>query len=197
MKRFGAGNRKALIVVDVQKDFCPGGALAVAGGDEIIAPLNKVIELAKITMTTIFATRDWHPAKTSHFKDFGGLWPVHCVQDTEGAKFHPDLDVDGKIIIVSKGMGDGEDAYSGFAGKASNRTLREMLGEYGVTTVYVAGLATDYCVKATAIDAAKFGFRTFLIDDCCRAVNQKDGDANIFTMATAGITIIDSKDVYF
>ena len=191
--------RKALIVVDVQNDFCPGGALAVQGGDEIVAPINKMIELAINTGATVIATRDWHPAKTNHFKDFGGLWPAHCVQGTIGAEFHPDLDFKDREVVVSKGVGNGEDAYSGFDGKVGDRGLQTLLEEWGVDTVYVVGLATDYCVKATALDAIKHGFKTFLIDDCCRAVNinPDDGDNAIWEMVKAGATIIDSNKVYF
>lgn len=198
----GRGNKrntKALIIVDVQRDFCPGGSLAVTRGDEVVNPLNKMIEIANNAGAVVIATRDWHPGKTAHFKDFGGPWPAHCVQGTEGAEFHPALRIDGRVIVVSKGIYDGEDAYSGFAGKADNRNLRALLEEWGVDTVYVAGLATDYCVKATALDAVKYGFKTFLIDDCCRAanVNQNDGDNAVWEMARAGVKIIESEKVYF
>lgn len=192
--------RKALIIVDVQNDFCPGGALAVNGGDKIVAPINKMVELAVNVGAAVFATRDWHPEKTSHFKDFGGVWPAHCVQGTKGAEFHPGLDLKDKAIILSKGVGNGEDAYSGFNAEAGDgRLLIEFLHEWGVDTVYVAGLATDYCVKETVLDAIKKGFKTFLIDDCCRAVNinPNDGGNAVRNMMTAGATIISSDNVYF
>lgn len=192
-------NPKALIVVDVQRDFCLDGALAVSRGDEIVAPLNRIMDIAKNAGAVVIATRDWHPAKTSHFKDFGGPWPVHCVQGTEGAKFHPDLRIDERVVVISKGIKDGEDAYSGFSGKVDDRNLRALLEDWGIDTVYVAGLATDYCVKATALDAVKYGFKTFLIDDCCRAanINPNDGDSAVWEMARAGVKIIESEKVYF
>lgn len=193
-------SRKALIIVDVQNDFCPGGALAVNEGDKIVAPINKLIELATNVGAAVFATRDWHPEKTSHFKDFGGVWPVHCVQGTKGAEFHPRLNLKDRAIILSKGVGNGEDAYSGFNAKSGDgRLLVEFLHEWGIDTVYVAGLATDYCVKKTVLDAIKKGFRTFLIDDCCRAVNinPNDGDSAVWNMSVAGATIVSIDNVYF
>lgn len=189
---------KALIIVDVQNDFCPGGALPVPNGNEVIAPLNKWLykaELGKIGDRMIIVTRDWHPRQTSHFAEFGGRWPVHCVQDTEGAKFHSDLNL-WHCFVVSKGMGNNEDAYSGFDGTYCGQKLRDLLKERRVDTVYIGGLATDYCVKATALDAVRLGLKTYLIFDACRAVNIQpgDGDRAVEEMKAAGVIITTSEE---
>jgi len=188
-------SKKALIVVDVQNDFCPEGALPVPNGDKVVAPINKMIDFALKTPNDWFivVTRDWHPATTSHFAKDGGRWPVHCVAFSGGAAFHPGLSLPmDKIVLVSKGMLPGEDAYSGFDGKTTNDVaLAGLLLNCGVTSVYVCGLATDYCVKATALDALKNGFRTYLLADACRAVNIKpdDGKNAIIEMLKAGVLV--------
>jgi len=183
-------NKRALIVVDVQNDFCPGGSLAVPSGDEVVAPLNELIEEFLERGEPVFKTRDWHPARTKHFNDFGGTWPVHCVQNTKGAEFHPSL-IDSKHIrIVSKGLGD-EDSYSGF-----DRTdLALQLRRLGVEEVWVGGLATDYCVKNTVLDALKEGFKVKAIADATRPVevNPGDGARAIEEMRTAGAEIVNHK----
>jgi nicotinamidase/pyrazinamidase len=179
----------ALIIVDAQNDFCPGGALAVAGGDEVIAPLNRYIELFAERRRPIFATRDWHPAKTSHFRDYGGPWPVHCVQNSRGANFHSELRIEDQVVVLSKGMGPDEDSYSGFhAVDADGTPLAEILREKGVARIFVAGLATDYCVKHTVLDALKLGFRVVVLRDAVRAVNLRpnDGAAALREMVQAG-----------
>lgn len=192
--------KDAVIIVDPQQDFCPGGALVVPKGDEIFAPINKMIKDAHVAGIMVVITRDWHPVgMTGHFAGFGGQWPAHCVQGTEGAEFHPDLFLDGNAIVVDKGAEHGENAYSGFAGKAEGKTLSEILSGENVGTVYVAGLATDYCVKETVLDAVRYGFNTFLIADCCRAVNinPDDGEKAIKEMKGVGATVINSKDIVF
>ncbi|HYE14451.1 MAG TPA: isochorismatase family protein, partial [Pyrinomonadaceae bacterium] len=136
------GDKRALIVVDVQNDFCPGGSLAVERGDEVVAPLNRLMEEFLSRGDVVVKSRDWHPAETKHFAKYGGTWPVHCVQGTRGAEFHPSLLDDPRIEVVSKGLGD-EDCYSAFDGTG----LAEMLRSRGVREVWVGGLATDYCVK--------------------------------------------------
>lgn len=183
-----------LIIVDVQNDFCPGGALPVARGDEVVAPLNQLIEAVIKTGQPIVYSRDWHPVTTCHFKQYGGLWPAHCVQYTEGAKFHPALKVPQDAIIVSKGMDNRDDGYSAFEGKIltdGDKTLEQYLQEYGATDLYIGGLATDYCVKATVLDARKLGFRVHLLLDACRAVdvNAGDGDKAVEEMYRAGASI--------
>lgn len=182
--------KKALLIVDVQNDFCPGGALAVPKGDEVVAPLNELIRHAQRNGWLIIASRDWHPEKTTHFEK----WPVHCVQETKGAEFHPLLNLGRRVAvvsIVSKGVNHGEDAYSAFDGRLANGlTLDEFLKTNGVEIVYVGGLATDYCVKATAIDAAKLGYETYLLLDASRAVNLNPDDEKKARqeMIAAGVT---------
>jgi nicotinamidase/pyrazinamidase len=165
------GVKRALIVVDVQNDFCPGGSLAVERGDEVVAPLNRLIEEFLSRDEPVYKSRDWHPADTKHFEAYGGTWPVHCVQGTRGAEFHPDLSADPRARVVSKGLGD-EDNYSAFDGT----TLAEDLRREGVTEVWVGGLATDYCVKNTVLDALRAGFRVRALSDAMRAVNLQPGD---------------------
>lgn len=181
-----AEKKRALVVVDVQNDFCPGGALAVDKGDQVVEPLNKLIREFLERGEPVFKTRDWHPLKTKHFKDHGGTWPVHCVQDTRGAEFHPQLVDDIHIRVVSKGLGD-EDCYSGFDGTDLALQLRRL----GVEEVWVGGLATDYCVKNTVLDALKEGFKVKALGDAMRPVeiNPGDGARAIEEMRAAGAAI--------
>ncbi len=185
----------ALIVVDVQNDFAdPSGGLSVAGGDAIVPPLNREIEAARAQGALVVYTQDWHPESTPHFAKDGGVWPVHCVQDTWGAAFHPELLVEGPI--VRKGS-NGEDGYSGFtmrdptSGATLPTELEAVLRDRGIERVRVAGLATDYCVKATALDAAALGFRTSLATHVIAAVDLEagDGERAIEEMRVAGVTI--------
>jgi nicotinamidase/pyrazinamidase len=180
--------KKALIVVDVQNDFCPGGSLAVAHGDEVVAPLNKLIKEFLDRGEPVYETRDWHPAQTKHFKAYGGIWPVHCVQGTRGAEFHPDLTTDPRIITISKGFDEKADGYSGFDGT----NLGELLRAEGVNEVWVGGLATDYCVKHTVLDAVKEGFEVKALADAMRPVNVNPGDGAqaITDMKSAGAEIV-------
>ena len=181
-----SSNKRALIVVDVQNDFCPGGALAVAQGDEVVAPLNKLIEEFLERGEPVFKSRDWHPAKTRHFAAYGGTWPAHCVQNTKGAEFHPELIDDMHIRVVSKGLGD-EDSYSAFDGTDLALQLRRL----GVEEVWVGGLATDYCVKNTVLDAVKEGFQVKALKNAMRAVEMKPGDGEraLAEMQNAGAEI--------
>jgi nicotinamidase/pyrazinamidase len=185
--------KDALIIVDVQNDFCPGGALAVKGGDEVVPVLNRAIDKFSAAGLPIFATRDWHPEKTSHFKAYGGLWPVHCVQGTGGADFHPGLHLNKDVVVVSAGMLPTEEGYSGFqATDASGSGLAELLRRKGVERLFVGGLATDYCVKHTVLDGLKEGFKVTLLVDAVRAVNLSpdDGDRAINEMTKAGATTV-------
>lgn len=181
---------RALIVVDVQNDFCPGGALAVAEGDQVVAPLNKLIAEFLERGEPVFKSRDWHPAKTRHFANEGGTWPVHCVQNTRGAEFHPELIDDMHIRIVSKGLGD-TDCYSAF----DETDLALQLRRLGVEEVWVGGLATDYCVKSTVLDALKEGFRVKALENAMRAVevNPGDGARAIAEMRAAGAEIVQEQ----
>jgi nicotinamidase/pyrazinamidase len=179
--------KRALLVVDVQNDFCPGGALAVTEGDEVVAPLNRLIAEFLARGDYVFKSRDWHPAQTKHFTDYGGTWPVHCVQGTRGALFHEALMEDPRIEIISKGMGD-EDSYSAFDGTGLAARLRER----GVAEVWVGGLATDYCVKNTALDALREGFQVKAVAEAMRPVEVQPGDGQraIEEMQRAGAEIV-------
>jgi len=159
----------AIIVVDVQNDFCPGGALPVPEGDRVIPPLNALLRRA--TCLNI-ATRDWHPREHRSFKDQAGIWPVHCVAETWGADFHPALDHSRLQVIVSKATTRDQEAYSGFQGTS----LATLLHERGVERLLIGGLATDYCVKATALDARQAGFEVVVLEDAIRGVEVNHGD---------------------
>jgi nicotinamidase/pyrazinamidase len=178
--------KRALIVVDVQNDFCPGGALAVAHGDEVVAPLNKLITEFLERGEPVFKGRDWHPPETKHFAKYGGTWPIHCVQNTKGAEFHPDLVDDIHIRTISKGLGD-EDCYSAFDGTDLALQLRRL----GITEVWVGGLTTDYCVKNTVLDALKEGFAVRALEDAMRPVelNPGDGARAVEEMKAAGAVV--------
>ena len=181
-------NRKALIVVDVQNDFCPGGSLAVANGDEVVAPLNELVKEFLNHGEPVFKTRDWHPERTKHFAAYGGTWPVHCVQGTPGAEFHAGLIDDPRITIISKGTTESADGYSGFDGT----NLAWLLREKGIAEVWVGGLATDYCVKHTVLDALREGFEVKALADAMRPVNLKstDGASAIEEMKASGAEIV-------
>lgn len=187
----GTNAKRGLIVVDVQNDFCPGGALAVAHGDEVVAPLNKLIEEFLERGEPVFKSRDWHPAKTKHFASYGGTWPVHCVQNTKGAEFHPDLIDDMHIRVISKGLGDA-DCYSAF----DETDLAFQLQRLGVEEVWVGGLATDYCVKSTVLNALKEGFRVKALADAMRPVNlnPRDGAQAIEDMRSAGAEVVGTEN---
>ena len=159
----------ALIVVDVQRDFCPGGALAVPRGDDVVPVINRLLGL---TDWLTVATRDWHPADHCSFEAQGGIWPPHCVAGTDGAAFHPALDQSRIRTVVSKAVTSDAEAYSGFQGTG----LAARLAARGVRRVFVCGLATDYCVKATALDARRAGLDVVVIEDAIRGVEVKPGD---------------------
>lgn len=168
---------RALLIVDVQNDFCPGGALAVKEGDQVVPTLNRYIEIFAENKKPIIASRDWHPARTRHFKDFGGVWPVHCVQNTSGAAFHPALRLPPDASVVSKGMDPSQDSYSAFqAIDAHGRGLKEILKDLGVKELWIGGLATDYCVKASVLDALK-DFDVKLLTDAIKGVELQPGDS--------------------
>jgi nicotinamidase/pyrazinamidase len=168
----------ALIIVDVQNDFCPNGSLAVPHGDQVVPPLNRAMALFSAARLPVFASRDWHPKETSHFRAFGGIWPQHCVQETLGAAFHSDLQLPPETIIVSKGMDPSRDDYSALHGVTDSGTpLPEALKGRGVESLYVGGLATDYCVKATVLEGIKQGFRVVLLTDASKGVDLQPGDS--------------------
>jgi len=162
----------ALIMVDLQNDFLPGGSLAVPQGDKVIPVMNSYIKTMKDNSLPVFATRDWHPAHHSSFQEKGGLWPPHCIAETEGAKFAADLNLPPEAVIVSKATEIETDAYSGFEGTDLNTQLKSL----GIKRLLIGGLATDYCVLNTVKDAIKNGFEVLLLEDVSRAVNVKPDD---------------------
>jgi len=188
--------RTALVVVDVQNDFAdPKGSLYVSGGEEVVATVNRHIVSAIAAGAPVVYTQDWHPESTPHFEKDGGIWPVHCVMDTWGADFHPRLLVAGPS--VKKGS-HGEDGYSGFTmrdpetGEEKPTELDATLREMGAERVVVVGLALDYCVKATALDARRLGYDTFLPVEATAAVNLSpgDGDAALEEARSSGVVVV-------
>lgn len=190
--------RDALVIVDLQNDFCPGGALGVAGGDAVVPVLNRYAERFAGAGAAVFASRDWHPAQTTHFKTYGGVWPSHCVQDTPGAEFHPAVALPAGTAIVSKGMDPREDAYSCFqAETADGMPFAAALGEAGVSRLFVGGLATDYCVKSTVVDGVQAGFEMIVLTDAVAAVDLAPGDGAkaLDEMRAAGAQMIRLTDL--
>ena len=180
---------KALVIVDFQNDFTPGGALAVPEGDHIAAPVNELAQ----SFDTVIATRDWHPPDHGSFEDQGGPWPVHCVRDTEGAQLHPSLDRERIDEIIDKGQDPGTEGYSGF--EATD--LAAILRERGVDELVVSGLATDYCVKNTVLDARREGFDVTVVTDAIRGVDVNAGDSEraLEEMRQAGVRLATSEEV--
>ena len=188
----------ALLLVDVQNDFCPGGALAVPGGDAVVAPLSALAARFAANGRPIYASRDWHPPQTSHFAAFGGVWPVHCVQGTTGAAFHPALQLPPVTVILTKGDDPSRDDYSAFSARdAAGTPLRELLQRAGISELYVGGLATDYCVKATVLDLRGAGFAVTVLSDPIAGVELQPGDSAqaIKAMVAAGAHLAASKEL--
>jgi nicotinamidase/pyrazinamidase len=181
----------ALIIVDVQNDFCPGGALPVRNGDDVVPVINRLLTHRWLAV----ATKDWHPADHCSFKAQGGPWPPHCVQGTAGAELHPELETAPIQVIITKGSRPDKDAYSGFDGTELAKILRQK----GVKRVLVCGLATDYCVRATAHDALKEGFEVLVLEDAIRGVEVSPGDCQraIDGLRTAGARLVVSSDLSF
>jgi nicotinamidase/pyrazinamidase len=169
---FAASERDAVLIVDVQRDFLPGGALAVPRGDEVVPALNRYLGLARRSRLPVFASRDWHPRNHCSFRAQGGPWPEHCVAGTPGAEFAPALQLRPDAVVISKATRADADAYSAFSGTDLARQLRER----GVQRLLVGGLATDYCVLSTVRDALRLGFEVLLLADAVRAVEVKPGD---------------------
>ena len=178
----------ALLLVDVQNDFLPGGSLAVPKGEEVVAPLARCIDVFHQHGQPIYATRDWHPADHCSFQAQGGPWPPHCVQGTAGAEFAPGLGLPSFAMVVSKASDSARDAYSGFEGTE----LAFQLMMYGVKRLFVGGLATDYCVIATVRDALRQGAQVYVLTDAVRAVNAEDGTRAMAEMASLGAHLIES-----
>jgi nicotinamidase/pyrazinamidase len=180
----------ALLLVDVQNDFCPGGALAVPDGDRVIPVLNRAIERFASEGRPVYASRDWHPADTTHFREFGGPWPPHCVAASSGAQFHPQLRLPADAIVISKGQDRNDDGYSAFEGTTDRgRTLVEDLRARGISELYVGGLATDYCVRATVLDARKAGFPVTVLTDGIAGIAREDAARALDDMRAAGASM--------
>jgi nicotinamidase/pyrazinamidase len=183
----------ALLIVDVQNDFCPGGALPVPDGDRVIPVLNRAIERFQSEGRPVYASRDWHPPDTRHFKPFGGPWPVHCVAGTPGADLHPDLRLPQSAIVISKGQDRNDDGYSAFEGSTPERTrLIDDLHRRGVRSLFVGGLATDYCVRATALDARHAGFDVTVLTDAVAGIGEESSRRALEEMRDAGVSLSDS-----
>ncbi|MFA4640024.1 nicotinamidase [Pyrococcus kukulkanii] len=176
---------EALIIVDMQRDFMPGGALPVPDGDKIIPKVNEYIKKFREKGALIVATRDWHPENHISFRERGGPWPKHCVQNTPGAEFVVDLPED--AVIISKATDPDKEAYSGFEGT----NLAEVLKEKDVKRVYICGVATEYCVRATALDAVKHGFEVYLLKDAVKGITPEGGEKALKEMEEKGVKIVE------
>lgn len=184
----------ALILVDIQNDFCPSGALAVNEGDRIVPIVNRLIS----RFSLVISTQDWHPANHISFEAQGGPWPPHCVQGTSGAELHPDLETGSIAHYFRKASSPAKDDYSEFAGRdAQARSLDEVLKGLDVRKIYIVGLATDYCVLETVLDGLRYGYEVYAVTDAMRAVNvhPDDGEKAFQTMATAGAHLVTSREV--
>lgn len=179
--------KKALLIVDLQNDFCPGGSLAIKEGNKIVPVINELM----VKMDLVIATQDWHPVDSTHFEK----WPVHCVADTEGAKLNPALEIDKIDQLVLKGTGHDDPGYSAF--DATNILLANYLKKQNVGSLYVVGLATDYCVRASALDACQLGFHTYVVTDAIAAVDLEVGDGRkaLNEMYKVGCLLVEAKDV--
>lgn len=181
----------ALLLVDVQNDFLPGGSMAVPEGDQVVAPLSRCVDFFYRHGQPVYATRDWHPADHCSFQAQGGPWPPHCVQDTPGAEFAPGLGLAAFAMIVSKASNSGRDACSGFDG--TNLAFQLMM--YGVKRLFIGGLASDYGVLATVRDALKQGLEVYVLSDAIRAVNVADGERASAEMTALGAQLVASSDL--
>jgi len=193
MAQIKIGKLDSLIIVDMQNDFMPGGALPVENALTIIPKINKYIDIFSKNGALIVATRDWHPPNHISFKTRGGPWPPHCIQNTKGAEFVSDLRLPSNTIIISKAEDPEKEAYSGFDGTELNNILKK----YGIRRVFIAGVATDYCVKATAIDAFRYGYETFVLSDGIKVVDIPKGSVEkaIKELLELGIIFVDEHDI--
>ena len=189
----------ALLIVDLQNDFCPGGALPVADGDRIVPTANRLAAQTAVLGLPVYASRDWHPADSLHFAAHGGPWPAHCVAGTAGARLHPDLALPSGAMIVTKGSTREEHGYSAFEGRVAGRgLLLDDLRARGVDHLVVCGLATDYCVRASVLDARAHGLGVTVVEDAIRAVDVAPGDGTraLAEMRQAGATLTPAADVF-
>lgn len=188
--------RSALLLVDVQNDFCPGGALAVPAGDRVIPALNRAIRRFASAGWPIYASRDWHPPDTRHFQAFGGRWPIHCVAGTPGANLHPDLELPEQTIVLSKGQDRQDDGYSAFEGTTgAEQALGDDLRARGVTQLWVGGLATDYCVRASVLDAHAAGLEVFVLTDGIAGIDPDSTQRALEEMERAGARLVSTDSL--
>ena len=190
--------RTALLIVDVQQDFCAGGALAVPDGDRVVVPLNRLTQAFTHAQRPVYASRDWHPAESTHFAVRGGRWPVHCVADTVGARFHVDLVLPAAVVIVTKGESPSADGYSIFEGRTvSGVSFDQELRQQGITRLRVGGLATDYCVRQSVLDASHAGLEVSVVTDAVAGVDLTNGDSEraLDEMRAAGARLTTVSEV--
>jgi len=182
--------RAALLIVDVQNDFCAGGALPVPNADRVVRALNEDIDEALARGMTVYASRDWHPPVTNHFKAYGGPWPAHCVRDTEGARFHPDLHLPASAILVTKGEDAASPGYSAIEGRTpAGKSFLKDLRERGIDHLYVGGLATDYCVRHSVLDALSAGLRVTVLGDAIAGVDAEGSERAVAEMRLHGADV--------
>jgi nicotinamidase/pyrazinamidase len=187
-----------LLIVDVQNDFCPGGALGVSGGDVIIPLINRYIDLLRGKGAVVIASRDWHPPLTRHFKEFGGIWPAHCVQESSGAMFHVGLRLPPDCMVFSKGVDPERDDYSALSARnPEGSQLSGYLRKEGLHHLYICGLATDYCVRQTALDGLRKGFTVTVLTDAIRGVDISPGDSEraLAEMMSAGARLAEIVEI--
>ena len=182
--------RAGLLVVDVQNDFCAGGALPVPNAERVVTALNLYIEEAAANGVSVYVSRDWHPPMSNHFKPFGGPWPVHCVRNTEGARFHPNLRLPASAIVITKGEGSSSTGYSAFDGHTPDgKQFPTDLRERGINHLYVGGLATDYCVKHSVLAALSAGLQVTLLEDAIAGVDRQDSAFAVNEMRRRGARV--------
>ncbi len=181
----------ALIIVDMQNDFMPGGALPVENATTIIPTINRYIKVFEDSNAVIVATRDWHPPNHISFNIRGGPWPPHCIQNTKGAEFHPLLQLPSNTVVVSKAVDEDKEAYSGF----DSTELASILSDRGVKRVFICGVATEYCVRATAIDAIRLGFQTYILIDAIKGINRMKSEKTINELLDYGAIMLEVGDL--
>ncbi|RLG89263.1 MAG: nicotinamidase [Thermoprotei archaeon] len=185
------GHRDALIIVDMQKDFMPQGALPVPEGDTIIPIINNYLRIFQESKASVILTRDWHPPNHISFKSRGGLWPPHCIRNSEGAKFHPDLKIPSNAVIISKATEPDKEAYSGFDGTE----LNSILTSRAVKRVFICGVATEYCVKETALDALRLGYLVLILNDAIKGISKSNSEKALELLLNKGALIIEMSDL--
>ena len=189
-------DRAGLLVVDVQNDFCAGGALPVPSASRVVTALNRYLNDAVAQGMTVYASRDWHPPVTNHFQPYGGPWPAHCVQQTEGARFHAELRLPPSAIVVTKGEDSAAPGYSAFEGRTpEGKSLLDDLRDRGIGRLYVGGLATDYCVKASVLDALSAGLHVTVLEDAIAGVDPGASVSAVAEMRRKGADMASDPDL--